>query len=94
MPLLTDEDPLGVDGFATHRLPLEDAAGAYRAFQEKRDGHVKVLLRPLREPPPIRSGIGSEVLSESANRSGFLPRAPARERPAEVTIRSSESAKA
>jgi len=23
MPLLTDDDPLGVEEFATHRLPLE-----------------------------------------------------------------------
>ena len=46
MPLLTDDDPLGVDTFATHRLPLEQAPGAYRSFQEKRDGHVKVLLQP------------------------------------------------
>jgi threonine dehydrogenase-like Zn-dependent dehydrogenase len=46
MQLLTDEDPLGVDTFATHRLPLEEAPEAYRAFQEKRDGHVKVLLQP------------------------------------------------
>ncbi|MGI8537727.1 MAG: zinc-dependent alcohol dehydrogenase [Mycobacteriales bacterium] len=46
MPLLTDDDPLGVDTFATHRLPLEQAPEAYRAFQEKRDGHVKVLLQP------------------------------------------------
>jgi threonine dehydrogenase-like Zn-dependent dehydrogenase len=46
MSLLTDEDPLGVDTFATHRLPLEEAPEAYRAFQEKRDGHVKVLLQP------------------------------------------------
>ncbi|MEP7369289.1 MAG: zinc-binding dehydrogenase [Dermatophilaceae bacterium] len=48
MPLLTGEDPLGVDTFATHRLPLQDAPDAYRAFQEKRDGHVKVLLQPGR----------------------------------------------
>ena len=46
MPLLTDEDPLGVDDFATHRLPLTDAPDAYRAFQEKRDGHIKVQLKP------------------------------------------------
>jgi threonine dehydrogenase-like Zn-dependent dehydrogenase len=46
MPLLNDEDPLGVDDFATHRLPLEEAPGAYEMFQEKRDGAVKVLLRP------------------------------------------------
>jgi threonine dehydrogenase-like Zn-dependent dehydrogenase len=46
MPLLSDEDPLGVDGFATHKLPLEEAPGAYRMFQQKQDGAVKVLLTP------------------------------------------------
>ncbi|MGW8361245.1 alcohol dehydrogenase catalytic domain-containing protein [Streptomyces wedmorensis] len=46
MPLLTDEDPLGVDGFATHRLPLSAAPDAYDMFQTKRDGAVKVLFRP------------------------------------------------
>jgi len=46
MPLLSDEDPLGVDGFATHKLPLDEAPGAYEMFQEKRDGAVKVLLTP------------------------------------------------
>jgi threonine dehydrogenase-like Zn-dependent dehydrogenase len=46
LPLLTDDDPLGVDGFATHRLPLEQAPEAYRMFQEKRDGAVKVLFTP------------------------------------------------
>jgi threonine dehydrogenase-like Zn-dependent dehydrogenase len=28
MPFLTDDDPLGVDEFATHRLPLADAAAS------------------------------------------------------------------
>ncbi|MGI6797054.1 zinc-dependent alcohol dehydrogenase [Gordonia sihwensis] len=46
MPLLTDDDPLGVDRFASHRLPLDDAADAYRKFQEKSDGYVKVVLEP------------------------------------------------
>ena len=46
MPLLTDGDPLGVDDFATHRLPLEQAPQAYDAFQKKADGTVKVLLQP------------------------------------------------
>jgi threonine dehydrogenase-like Zn-dependent dehydrogenase len=47
MPLLTaDGDPLGVDTFATHRLPLEDAPQAYADFQEKKNGMVKVLLLP------------------------------------------------
>jgi threonine dehydrogenase-like Zn-dependent dehydrogenase len=46
LPLLTDEDPLGVDNFATHRLPLDDAPQAYEDFQQKRAGIVKVLLKP------------------------------------------------
>jgi threonine dehydrogenase-like Zn-dependent dehydrogenase len=46
LPLLTDDDPLGVDDFATHRLPLEDAPRAYETFQKKNDGMVKVLLKP------------------------------------------------
>jgi threonine dehydrogenase-like Zn-dependent dehydrogenase len=46
LPLLTDEDPLGVESFATHRVPLDDAPGAYERFQKKEDGTVKVLLRP------------------------------------------------
>jgi threonine dehydrogenase-like Zn-dependent dehydrogenase len=46
LPLLTDDDPLGVDSFATHRLPLEAAPEAYEMFQKKRDGAVKVVFQP------------------------------------------------
>ena len=46
MPLLTDDDPLGVDTFATHTLPLEDAPHGYEIFQRKQDGAVKVILQP------------------------------------------------
>ena len=46
LPLLTDEDPLGVDGFATHHIALDDAPGAYERFQKKQDGTVKVLVTP------------------------------------------------
>ncbi|MET7280553.1 alcohol dehydrogenase catalytic domain-containing protein [Kribbella sp. NPDC005582] len=46
VPLLTDEDPLGVDGFATHHLPLSEGPAAYQMFQEKTDGAIKVLLKP------------------------------------------------
>ena len=46
MPLLTDDDPLGVDSFATHRIALDQAPEAYRAFADKRDGHIKVQLKP------------------------------------------------
>ncbi|MFF8035749.1 MULTISPECIES: zinc-dependent alcohol dehydrogenase [unclassified Streptomyces] len=46
IPYLTDEDPLGVDDFATHRVPLSEAPHAYEMFQKKRDGAVKVLMQP------------------------------------------------
>ncbi|MEU1084486.1 zinc-dependent alcohol dehydrogenase [Streptomyces sp. NPDC005908] len=46
IPFLTDEDPLGVDDFATHRVPLDEAPQAYDMFQNKRDGSVKVLIKP------------------------------------------------
>jgi threonine dehydrogenase-like Zn-dependent dehydrogenase len=46
LPLLTDDDPLGVDAFATHRLPLDQAPRAYDTFQKKQDGAVKILLQP------------------------------------------------
>jgi threonine dehydrogenase-like Zn-dependent dehydrogenase len=46
MPLLTDGDPLGVDDFHTHQLPLSEAPGAYEKFQKKEDAMVKVLLKP------------------------------------------------
>ncbi|MGD6741382.1 zinc-dependent alcohol dehydrogenase [Streptomyces sp. BH106] len=45
-PHLTDDDPLGVDGFATHHLPLNEAPSAYATFQAKEDGMVKTLLKP------------------------------------------------
>jgi threonine dehydrogenase-like Zn-dependent dehydrogenase len=46
MPLLTDDDPLRVDDFITHHLPLEAAPDAYSMFQKKEDGVVKVVFNP------------------------------------------------
>jgi threonine dehydrogenase-like Zn-dependent dehydrogenase len=46
LPLLTDDDPLGVESFATHVLPLEVAPDAYDMFQKKEDGAVKVVFKP------------------------------------------------
>ncbi|MFE5300171.1 zinc-dependent alcohol dehydrogenase [Streptomyces sp. NPDC056632] len=46
LPLVTDGDPLGVEDFATHRLPLQQAPEAYAMFQKKQDGAVKVLFTP------------------------------------------------
>ncbi len=46
LPLLTDEDPLGVDDFASHHVPLAEAPEAYAAFQDKRDDTFKVVFQP------------------------------------------------
>jgi threonine dehydrogenase-like Zn-dependent dehydrogenase len=46
LPLLTDDDPLGVDDFATHHVPLAEAPQAYETFQKKDDGAFKVVFKP------------------------------------------------
>jgi threonine dehydrogenase-like Zn-dependent dehydrogenase len=46
MPLLSDDDPLGVESFATHRIPLAEGPQAYEQFQKKQDGTVKVVMTP------------------------------------------------
>jgi threonine dehydrogenase-like Zn-dependent dehydrogenase len=47
LPLAQDPaDPLGVLDLRTHRVPLEHAADAYRTFQRKEDGCIKVVLDP------------------------------------------------
>jgi threonine dehydrogenase-like Zn-dependent dehydrogenase len=46
MPLVSDQDVLKVEEFATHRLPLTQAPEAYEMFQKKTDNVVKVLFQP------------------------------------------------
>ena len=46
LPLLTDDDPLGVDDFATHHLSLAEAPSAYEHFQKKEEGMIKVVFNP------------------------------------------------
>jgi threonine dehydrogenase-like Zn-dependent dehydrogenase len=47
LPLLSNgDDPLGVDGFATHHVPLTEAPEAYEMFQKKEDGAFKVVFKP------------------------------------------------
>jgi threonine dehydrogenase-like Zn-dependent dehydrogenase len=47
LPLLSgDDDPLGVEGFATHHVALDEAPAAYEMFQKKEDGAFKVVFRP------------------------------------------------
>ncbi len=44
--LQQDDDVLGVESLATHRLPQEQAPAAYEMFQKKQDGCLKVVLKP------------------------------------------------
>jgi len=47
MPLVeAEDDPLGVEHLATHKLPLDQAPHAYEIFQKKQDGAIKILLQP------------------------------------------------
>lgn len=41
-----DQDELGLESLATHRVPLEEAPEMYRTFQTKADGCLKVVLTP------------------------------------------------
>ncbi len=57
LPLVTDdEDPLGTEDFATHKLPLAEAPGAYETFQKKQDDAIKVVFQP--HGPKAASGGG------------------------------------
>jgi len=47
MPLVAaDDDPLGVESFATHHVPLTEAPQAYETFQKKEDNAFKIVLKP------------------------------------------------
>jgi threonine dehydrogenase-like Zn-dependent dehydrogenase len=46
LPLLGDDDPLGVEDFATHHISLDQVPEYYEKFQKKTDGVVKAVIRP------------------------------------------------
>lgn len=46
LPLLVEGNAFDVDNFASHHLPLEDAAHAYEIFQAKEDEAIKIILKP------------------------------------------------
>jgi threonine dehydrogenase-like Zn-dependent dehydrogenase len=41
-----DQAPLGLEGFATHHVSLEEAPKAYQMWQEKADGAIKMVFTP------------------------------------------------
>jgi threonine dehydrogenase-like Zn-dependent dehydrogenase len=47
LPLVEDSgDPLGVLDLVTHTVPIIEAPGMYKTFQEKSDGCIKVVIKP------------------------------------------------
>lgn len=46
LAMLVEDDPFGVDAFATHHLALSEAPAAYEHFQKKEEGMVKVVFQP------------------------------------------------
>ena len=47
LPLaLDDADPLGLAGFHSHVMPLDEAPHGYEIFQKKEDNAIKILLKP------------------------------------------------
>lgn len=46
LPLLDEDDILGTESFASHHMSLDEAAHAYKMFQKKEEGALKVLFRP------------------------------------------------
>jgi threonine dehydrogenase-like Zn-dependent dehydrogenase len=47
LPLVLDDaDPLGVESFATHSMPLDEGPQGYEIFQKKKDNAIKVVLKP------------------------------------------------
>lgn len=44
--LSREDDVFGVDTLATHHMPLSEGPDAYRMFQHKTDGCIKVVLQP------------------------------------------------
>jgi threonine dehydrogenase-like Zn-dependent dehydrogenase len=46
LPLVAEGNVFDVENFATHRLPLDEAAHAYDIFQKKKDNAIKIVLKP------------------------------------------------
>lgn len=47
MPLVSgDDDPLGTEDLASHKVPIDEAPDAYEMFKNKDDGATKVVLKP------------------------------------------------
>ena len=54
LPLLVDDDPLGVDTFATHHLPLRGRPTAYKMFQKQERRRDQGRVQPVSIGSPVR----------------------------------------
>ena len=64
LPLLVDEDPLGVDGFATHHLPLADAPEGVRDVPEEGGRHGEDAAQAVTAPRSRRQAGGRRTGQE------------------------------
>ena len=87
MPLLEDEDVLGVDGFATHRLPLDAAPQAYETFQKKQDGAIKILRAAAPRRPTCRARCPGRSTRPSSAMTAPSPRRTCDRRPDRLATR-------
>jgi len=46
LPLLTDDDPLGTEDLASHKIGIDDVPEAYEKFQAKENGAIKFVIQP------------------------------------------------
>jgi threonine dehydrogenase-like Zn-dependent dehydrogenase len=69
LPLVTDADVLGVEEFATHRLPLSSAPDAYEKSDNRSSGMSKVIFEvsspPLPPPKPLAASGAATTRSDA-----------------------------
>ena len=71
LPLLSgDDDPLGVDTFATHHVPLTEAPEAYDMFQKKRMARSRWCssLSAWQRPRRVAAYTGRASVADSVRR--------------------------
>ncbi len=67
LPLVTgDDDPLGTEDLATHRVGLESAPQAYEMFQKKTDGAIKVLFTPGSDGDAVPAGTATTLTATTS----------------------------
>jgi threonine dehydrogenase-like Zn-dependent dehydrogenase len=75
------KDEIDPSFVVTHRMKLEDAPGAYKTFRDKKDGCIKVVLKPMIATPeshmqtpqtvPLKMYRSTELLTVAAPMVGL-----------------------